>query len=68
MNSHKNARLTRLGRVHLMQQIAHVGLEAAARQVGISKRRAYNGISAGMNGARQVYVIAPHGRLQVPGK
>ena len=41
MNSHKNARLTRLGRVHLMQQIAHIGLEAAARQVGISKRRAY---------------------------
>jgi hypothetical protein len=41
MNSHKNARLTRLGRVHLMQQIAHLGLEAAARQVGISKRRAY---------------------------
>jgi transposase InsO family protein len=41
MNSHKNARLTRLGRVHLMQQIARLGLEAAARQVGISKRRAY---------------------------
>lgn len=41
MNSHKNARLTQLGRVHLMQQIARVGLEAAARQVGISKRRAY---------------------------
>ena len=41
MNSHKNARLTRLGRVHLMQQIARMGLEAAAEQVGISKRRAY---------------------------
>jgi transposase InsO family protein len=41
MNSHKNARLTRLGRVHLMQQIARIGLEAAADQVGISKRRAY---------------------------
>ena len=24
------------------------------------------GINAEMNGARQVYVIAPHGRLQVP--
>lgn len=41
MNSHKNARLTRLGRVHLVQQIARVGLEAAASQAGISKRRAY---------------------------
>jgi len=41
MNSHKNARLTRSGRVHLMQQIARIGLEAAASQAGISKRRAY---------------------------
>lgn len=41
MNSHKNARLTRLGRVHLMQQIACIGLEAAASAAGISKRRAY---------------------------
>ena len=41
MNSHKNARLTQLGRVHLMQQIARIGLEAAALQAGISKRRAH---------------------------
>lgn len=40
MNSHKNARLTRLGRVHLMAQIAKVGLNAAAGQAGISVRRA----------------------------
>lgn len=40
MNSHKNARLTPLGRVHLMQQIAHIGLKAAACQAGISVRRA----------------------------
>ncbi|MBA4142733.1 MAG: helix-turn-helix domain-containing protein [Nitrosospira sp.] len=41
MNSHKNARLTRLGRVHLMHQIAHMGLKAAARQAGVSRRCAY---------------------------
>jgi transposase InsO family protein len=41
MNSHKNARLTQLGRVHLIQQIARIGLEAVASQAGISKRRAY---------------------------
>ncbi len=40
MNSHKNARLTRLGRAHLMQQIAQVGLKTAAHQAGISTRRA----------------------------
>jgi hypothetical protein len=34
MNSHKNARLTQLGRVHLMQQIAHAGLRAAAAFAG----------------------------------
>src|SRR5690349_12073969 len=39
-NSRKNARLTQLGRVHLMHQIAVIGLEAAADRVGISKRRA----------------------------
>lgn len=41
MYSHKNARLTRLGRAHLMQQIAKVGLKAAADQAGISVRRAH---------------------------
>ncbi|MEP6879538.1 MAG: leucine zipper domain-containing protein [Nitrosospira sp.] len=40
MNSHKNAPLTRFGRVHLMQQITRMGLEAAAAQAEISKRRA----------------------------
>ena len=40
MNSRKNARLTRLGRARLMQQIAHIGLKAAAAQAGISMRRA----------------------------
>lgn len=40
MNSHKNARLTRLGRVHMMEQIANVGIKAAASQAGISVRRA----------------------------
>lgn len=41
MNSHKNARLTRLGRVHLIRQIADIGLKAAAGQAGISTRRAH---------------------------
>jgi hypothetical protein len=41
MNSHKNARLTQLGRVHLMHQIARIGLQEAAAQAGISKRRTY---------------------------
>jgi hypothetical protein len=41
MNSHKNARLTQLGRVHLMQQISCVGLRAAAAFAGISVRRVY---------------------------
>lgn len=40
MNSHKNARLTRLGRVHMMEQIANIGLQTAADQAGISVRRA----------------------------
>jgi len=40
MNSHKNARLTRLGRVHTMEQIANIGLQTAAGQAGISARRA----------------------------
>lgn len=40
MNSHKNARLTRLGRVHMIEQIARIGLKAAADQAGISTRRA----------------------------
>ncbi len=40
MNSHKNARLTPLGRAHMLEQTRHIGLEKAARQVGISARRA----------------------------
>ena len=40
MNSHKNARLTRLGRVRLMEQITTIGLSAAAEQAGLSVRRA----------------------------
>lgn len=40
MNSHKNARLTRLGRAHMIEQIARIGLKAAADQAGISTRRA----------------------------
>lgn len=40
MNSHKNARLTHLGRAHMIKQIALVGLEAATSQAGISTRRA----------------------------
>ena len=40
MNSHKNARLTRLGRAHMIEQISRVGLEAAADHAGISTRRA----------------------------
>lgn len=40
MNSHKNARLTAKGRAHLIEQIALLGLEEAARRVGISSRRA----------------------------
>lgn len=40
MNSHKNARLTRLGRAHMIEQIARVGLKQAAAQSGISSRRA----------------------------
>jgi hypothetical protein len=40
MNSHKNARLTRLGRVRMLEQITKVGLKAAAGQAGISVRRA----------------------------
>ncbi|MBI5437188.1 MAG: hypothetical protein HY937_08810 [Nitrosomonadales bacterium] len=30
MNSHKNARLTRSGRVHMIEQIARIGLKVAA--------------------------------------
>ena len=41
MNSHKNARLTQSGRVHLMQQVTRFGLKAAAAFAGISVRRAY---------------------------
>jgi transposase InsO family protein len=40
MNSHKNARLTRLGRAHMIEQIARIGLKQAAAQSGISSRRA----------------------------
>lgn len=40
MNSHKNARLTVKGRVHLIEQIALLGLAEAARCAGISTRRA----------------------------
>ena len=40
MNSHKHARLTPLGRVHMIEQIARIGLKAAAHQAGISTRRA----------------------------
>jgi transposase InsO family protein len=40
MNSHKNARLTAKGRAHLIEQIAWLGLEEAARRAGISARRA----------------------------
>jgi len=40
MNSHKNARLTHLGRAHMIDQIARIGLKAAAAQAGISTRRA----------------------------
>jgi transposase InsO family protein len=40
MNSHKNARLTTKGRAHLVEQIALLGLDEAARRAGISTRRA----------------------------
>jgi len=40
MNSHKNARLTPLGRTHMIEQMTRIGLEAAARQAGLSSRRA----------------------------
>ena len=40
MNSHKNARLTAKGRAHLIEQIALLGLDEAARHAGISTRRA----------------------------
>jgi leucine-zipper of insertion element IS481 len=40
MNSHKNARLTAKGRAHLIEQIAFLGLDEAARRAGISARRA----------------------------
>ncbi len=40
MNSHKNARLTPLGRAHMLKQAAHIGLPLAAAQAGISLRRA----------------------------
>jgi transposase InsO family protein len=40
MNSHKNARLTSLGRAHMLKQAAHIGLPLAAAQAGISLRRA----------------------------
>lgn len=40
MNSHKNARLTAKGRAHLIDQIALLGLDEAARHAGISTRRA----------------------------
>lgn len=40
MNSHKNARLTAKGRAHLVEQIALLGLDEAARRAGISTRRA----------------------------
>lgn len=40
MNSHKNARLTPLGRTHMIEQITRIGLETAARQAGLSSRRA----------------------------
>lgn len=58
MNSHKNARLTQSGRVHLMQQVARFGLKAAAAFAGISVRRAY-GVAAGVNAARKVCMTAP---------
>lgn len=40
MNSHKNARLTPLGRAHMIKQIGRIGLPCAAEQAGISARRA----------------------------
>lgn len=40
MNSHKNARLTPLGRAHLIKQVDRLGLRVAADQAGISIRRA----------------------------
>lgn len=40
MNSHKNARLTRFGRAHMIEQIACIGLKGAAERAGISARRA----------------------------
>ncbi len=40
MNSHKNARLTPLGRAHMINQVGRIGLPAAASQAGISIRRA----------------------------
>lgn len=40
MNSHKNARLTPLGRAHMIKQIGRIGLPCAAEQAGISPRRA----------------------------
>ena len=41
MNSHKNARLTPLGRVHLMRQIIRIAPKATAAQARISTRRAH---------------------------
>ena len=38
MNIHKNARLTRQGRAHLLDQAAHVGLACAAAGSGVSTR------------------------------
>lgn len=40
MNSHKNARLTPLGRAHMLKQAIQFGLSVAAAQAGISLRRA----------------------------
>jgi transposase InsO family protein len=53
MNSHKNARLTAKGRAHLVEQIALLGLDEAARRAGISARRAHiwhqRALAEGMN-------------------
>ena len=38
MNSHKHARLTRSGRVHMVGQIARIGLKAAAEKAGSHAR------------------------------
>ena len=38
MNGHKNARLTRSGRVHMIGQIARIGLKAAAEQASSHAR------------------------------